>query len=160
MADIATALAKTCRYGGHCKKFYSVAEHSVICADVMFEETSDSLLALCALMHDAAEAYVGDLPIGLKRLFPAYKELEHRIQAVISEKYGMPWPFPPSVKEVDRRVLVTERPQLLRVPEQENEAWIEYSHLKPYPDITLRCHHWSDAEAYFLLAFEKYYFHV
>lgn len=82
--DIASALSKICRFGGHSSQFYSVAQHSVLVA------------ALCekcpkeALMHDAAEAYLGDVVKPLKVLLgPAYANLETVFQSLIDAKYGL-----------------------------------------------------------------------
>lgn len=65
--DIAHSLSNICRYGGHCKQFYSVAEHSIACCDRM-GNGEDASVRLWALLHDAAEAYIGDICKPLKTL--------------------------------------------------------------------------------------------
>ena len=97
-SDIAAALAKICRWGGMCNPFYSVAEHSVRVATRAAQmvdsfRTPDDvfLLRQYALLHDAAEAYLGDLRLPLKRLpeFQFYRDAEHRLLAVIHERAGL-----------------------------------------------------------------------
>jgi 5'-deoxynucleotidase YfbR-like HD superfamily hydrolase len=80
--DIAHALSLTCRFGGHCRSFYSVAEHSV---RVAAEVPASS--ALFALLHDAAEAYLPDIPSPMKQDYKKWQALEGRIEKVIIKKY-------------------------------------------------------------------------
>lgn len=102
--DIAHALSNICRYTGHCMDFYSVAQHSWIAS---FHVPSEDSLA--ALLHDATEAYLADVARPVKALLPNYKEIEDGLYRVIAEKFGLPPVIPPSVKEVDLRLLATER---------------------------------------------------
>ena|SRR5690625_2248792 len=106
--DIAHGLANTCRFGGHCKEFYSVAQHSIIASALAPPEH-----AFAALLHDAAEAYLGDIPSPLKRLLPDYRALEKRVEAVIFERFGIPYPLPGAVKYADLQALALERRFLL-----------------------------------------------
>lgn len=108
--DIAHALSNLCRYTGHCKQFYSVAQHSVLCS----LEAPDEL-KLAALMHDAAEAYVGDVSSPLKRLpgMGSYRALELCILQKIWEKFEIQEfepgePLDPRILEIDLRMLSTE----------------------------------------------------
>ena len=85
--DIANALANLCRFGGHSRGFYSVAQHSVIVCDLLEEQgaTADELMA--ALLHDAAEAYLGDLPHPIKHrseLGAVFRVAEKQLEAVIN----------------------------------------------------------------------------
>ena len=66
LEDIASGLASTCRYGGHVKRFYSVAEHAVLVRDLLRERGAGPDTQLMALFHDAAEAYLGDVVAPLK----------------------------------------------------------------------------------------------
>jgi uncharacterized protein len=77
--DIAAGLSKQCRFNGQIDRFYSVAEHSVLVSRMV----PDSL-ALAALMHDAAEAYLGDVVTPLKSLIEGYETLEHGMMVAIS----------------------------------------------------------------------------
>ncbi len=81
--DIAHGLSMLCRYNGQCNKFYSVAEHCVLLSRIKYMSGAP----LARLLHDAAEAYIGDVAKPLKNLLPQYKTLEHNIQKVIAEKY-------------------------------------------------------------------------
>lgn len=86
IADIAHALSNICRFGGHSARFYSVAEHSVLLSREFFAGWHYKLVAL---LHDAAEAYLGDVPRPLKYLpeYAFYREAEDRLQAMILDKF-------------------------------------------------------------------------
>ena len=103
--DIAHHLAMICRFGGACRAFYSVAQHSVFVSDEC--PTKD---ALWGLLHDAAEAYVGDMVRPIKRLasMDLYREAEDRILGMIAARFGLSWPMPESVRRADEVLLATE----------------------------------------------------
>ena len=110
-ADIARALSNLCRFGGHSKAFYSVAQHSAIVCDLLEERgaTPDELMA--ALLHDAAEAYLGDLPHPLKHrseLGAAFRVAEKRLEAVIVERFALP-EAAARIKPLDKALLAAER---------------------------------------------------
>jgi len=107
--DVAHALSNLCRFGGHCRKFYSVAQHCVIGAEA-FENNK---VALHFLLHDAQEAYLCDLPRPIKRLLPRYKGIEAIVQAVIFLTLGNIERFDRRVEEMDLRMLATERRDLM-----------------------------------------------
>jgi 5'-deoxynucleotidase YfbR-like HD superfamily hydrolase len=113
--DIAHGLSLTCRYAGQCSGFYSVAEHSVLVSHVATHAK------LAALLHDAAEAYVGDMSRPLKLLLPDYKTIERRIEREIFLRVGIEWPPPPEVKLADHRLLAAE--QAVLMPAGTNE-WL------------------------------------
>ncbi len=106
--DIAHALALRCRFAGHCIRFYSVAEHSVLISYAV--PKSD---ALWGLLHDAAEAYSSDLPKPLKRSLPQWQPLEQAIMSVISSRFGMTSVEPESVKKADYAILRDEQIALM-----------------------------------------------
>ena len=108
LRDIAHSLALQCRYNGHCRQFYSVAEHSVRVSHILpFED------AAWGLLHDAAEAYVSDLPRPLKLTVPDFRAAEDRLIRLIAETFGLPWPMPHSVHHADEVLLATEARDLM-----------------------------------------------
>lgn len=102
--DIACALARQARFNGHTRFFYSVGQHSCLGAQV--SPTKD--VALQMLFHDATEAYVGDLVSPVKALLPDFEIIESRIHWAIAQKFGLEYPMPKIVKQIDRRLLATE----------------------------------------------------
>jgi hypothetical protein len=110
LADIAHALAYTCRYGGHSPRFYSVAEHSILLAKHAMSVGREDL-ARVALMHDAAEAYIGDMPRPLKVQLKEFVALERHVEQAIEQWLG--WSIhDPTVKEWDTAILGDERAAL------------------------------------------------
>jgi len=85
LEDIAHALANTCRYGGHCRKFYSVAEHSVNVARIMDVEGLGDPRE--GIMHDATEAYLSDVPAPFKQFLPDWAAIDHRLEALMRDRY-------------------------------------------------------------------------
>lgn len=115
--DIAWGLARACRFGGQMKRtldFYSVAQHSVVVASMVPPE-----LRWAALFHDAAEAYIGDMIGPVKQLFPEFKALEKRIEAVIFNSFGIETPLSPEIKEADLRALRSEQYYLTDAPDDQ-----------------------------------------
>jgi hypothetical protein len=89
LEDIAHALAMTPRFGGHCTEFLSVAQHSILVADLVHEQQPGARAQQVALLHDASEAYLVDMPAPIKRFLPDFKKIEDRVQAVIFEAFGL-----------------------------------------------------------------------
>lgn len=88
--DIAHALSLLCRYNGHVRRFYSVGEHSLLlCWYLEKLYPDDRALQLQALMHDAAEAYLADIPRPVKPLLTGYYAAEARVEQVIQERFGL-----------------------------------------------------------------------
>lgn len=131
-------------YSGQCRRFYSVAEHSLFVS-----ELCDFKLA--ALLHDAAEAFVGDLPSPLKSLLPEYKRIETRIQGVIFDRFGLGKDIPPEVKATEKRVLAAEQAQIMPPG---TTAWAQQEGIEPAP-ILVRHLSPPEAKELFLSRFEE-----
>jgi hypothetical protein len=101
--DIAHSLAMQSRYAGHCVRFYSVAEHCVLMARKLRWEGVD--VALWALMHDASEAYLVDVPRPVKPFLTGYKAAEAKVMAAVCDRYGLPHEMPAAVHEADDRII-------------------------------------------------------
>jgi uncharacterized protein len=140
--DIARALANLCRFGGHCRAFYSVAQHSVIVSRLVEERGGDVEDAFAALMHDATEAYLGDMPHPLKHRSPlgaAFKAAEDDLERALRAHFRIK-PDVPEIKRADRALLATER----RAFSAETWHWPELDGVEPL-GIDLRA--WSPDEA-------------
>ena len=145
--DIAHALAHQCRFTGHTREFYSVAQHSVLVSQQVPPEH-----ALEGLLHDAAEAYCADLAKPIKHLpgFEAYNELEARLQRAVTMAFGVPTEMSKPVKEADRRILTTEAKCLLTKPPR---PWTLPA--EPYPDLEIKPLPPDVAKAMFLASFQE-----
>lgn len=141
--DIAHSLAMQCRYGGHSLRFYSVAEHSVHMARRVSPAN-----AMWALLHDAAEAYLADVPSPLKRHLPGYKEAEARVMAAVCEHFDLPPEMPAEVHEADGRILADEIHQ--------NMAPMEW-HMRHTNPLGVELQFWDPgrAEIYFMDTFRR-----
>lgn len=110
--DIAHSLSLQCRFAGHCREFYSVAEHSVRVAEILPPH-----LQRWGLLHDAAEAYVQDIVRPRKQLlhreFSTIRMWEQGIEKYVWGKFGLEGDMPPEVKWADTVLLMTERRDLL-----------------------------------------------
>jgi hypothetical protein len=110
--DIAHALSLQCRFSGHCKQFYSVAEHSVLVASFCSESEK-----FHGLLHDASEAFIHDLAYPIKQMtqMAGYREIESIIQAAIYNKFRLDPIEPSGVKRADITVLSIEARSLMGV---------------------------------------------
>jgi hypothetical protein len=106
--DIAHALSNLCRFAGHTKRFYSVAQHSVLCSRCV-----DDKFRLQALLHDASEAYLLDIPRPIKIHLVGYKEMENRMMSLIAAKFGFTFPLEKEVKAIDQEMLEMEWKQVV-----------------------------------------------
>ena len=143
--DIAHALSHLCRFGGRTRTFYSVAQHSVLCAGM-----APAHLRREALLHDAAEAYIVDVPSPVKAMLPGYRDLESRIAAAIAERFGLPPVLHERVKWIDARMLVTEAAQLGHG--NAGAWWTGPGYLPPY-DLIIEPWAPEEARTRFLEAF-------
>jgi len=101
--DICHGISMQCRFGGHLPVFYSVGQHSVQASYLVDEPHK-----LSALLHDASEAYLLDIPRPIKQRLANYKEIENGLMKVIAEKFGFEYPLSKEVKEVDEFLLQSE----------------------------------------------------
>ena len=130
--DIAVALSREPRYAGQTREFYSVAQHSWLVSNHCITQP------LWGLLHDAAEAYLKDIPYPVKVLLPDYRHLEYRVMRVIADKFGLHWPEPLKVKATDLVLLATERRDLLYGVERVGDyAPLPYI-IKPWPPVYAR----------------------
>jgi hypothetical protein len=135
LEDIAHSLSQICRFTGHCGRFYSVAEHCWEMSDLI--ESDDPAVKLAALMHDAHEAYLGDIssPMGFHVLLvpPGCVQVETtirlsalktKIQAAIHAALRIPLDHidHPLIKAADLKMLASEKRDLMR---PEPRPWIE-----------------------------------
>lgn len=134
--DIAHALTNQCRYNGHTKEFYSVAQHSILVADLMPSKWYEY-----GLIHDAIEAYIGDLTTPMKNsiskeAIDGFTEIEDNIDRLIHNYFDLEYPVPPeikaAVKKADVLALMTEKRDLL--PDNSKDWGID---VEPHPSITV-----------------------
>lgn len=149
IVDIASALSKLCRFGGHCLRFYSVAEHSVLMA------RSPALIGpyrLDALLHDGDEAYIVDMPRPTKNGMPEYRAIQDRNAEKIAARFDLDWPMHPIVKAADNAILIDEMQQNMATPPA---PWTDYGAKAPL-GVTLQF--WSPDRAFaeFMRAYTEF----
>lgn len=140
--DIAHSLAMQCRFNGHTRVFFSVAEHCCLAHDL-----APQSLKLAALLHDASEAYLCDLPRPIKcheTFALGYTEAELALMRLIACRFGFEFPLPAEVQTIDRRLAMTEALQLM-APLHE---WKDRP--GPFQGLHLGCWHPVFARAQFL----------
>jgi 5'-deoxynucleotidase YfbR-like HD superfamily hydrolase len=129
--DIAHSLSQICRFTGHTKKFYSVAQHSVIVANAQTTIAEKR----AGLLHDATEAYVNDLPSPLKACTDLgdYKNLENRIHDVINKKYRVNDGMTENIKKADLQALFTEKRDVL----SRDSDWGWGYNIEPFDEVII-----------------------
>lgn len=133
IVDIARGLSNLCRFGGQLKRFYSVAEHSIWVSKMVPPD-----LALQALMHDAPEAYLVDLPTPIKRNLPLYYEIEHKLHVVIAERFGYDPAMPEAIKTADARMCATETHALQNHTDAVRKVWGDFfDKYPPYTEVQI-----------------------
>jgi hypothetical protein len=168
LRDIAGHLSRICRFAGATQSFYSVAQHCVLVADLLAGQ--GPITQLYGLLHDAHEAYVGDITTPMRRLMAAawgqplgngydpVAEIVHDLDAAIHARFGLVWPMPATTANLvaiaDKRALATEVRDLLAEPRDTvaRDAFAGLAapmrgRIKPLP--------WMKAEERFLAKFEE-----
>ena len=113
ISDIAGALSKICRFGGQVGRYYSVAEHSVHCAGVAHVDGLCLDAQRAVFLHDAAEAYIGDVVKPIKVMLPDYARIEARVEAAIGVRFGIDFTiWADVIRGIDRGMLIAERKAL------------------------------------------------
>lgn len=106
--DMAHSLSLQCRFTGHVKQFYSIAQHCCLVSDMCPPE-----LAFEGLMHDAHEAYLTDVAAPWKVLLPEFKSVENALYVKMAQTYGIPETPSSKIKELDKMALMVEARQLM-----------------------------------------------
>ena len=142
--DIAHALSLLCRYNGHCSKFYSIAQHSVIISKLCSEEN-----ALCGLLHDAAEAYISDIPRPVKHRLLGFEEIENNLLSVIFERFNVSGTITDEIKELDARICLNEGQALMK----DTSDWVLAKDFDPIDNLIIESVDWYIAKNMFLNRF-------
>lgn len=140
LIDIAAALSKIARYGGHCLRFQSVAEHCVLMVRRM-DGVRTPRERRTVLLHDASEAYLLDMPRPLKPYLPGYLAFEDQLMRVIAQRFDFDWPLPAWVKALDTGILRDETAQNMAPPPV---PWRQFA--EPALGVTLQF--WSPDQAF------------
>lgn len=142
--DIAAALSKQCRFNGHTSHFYSVAQHSVLMTRMVSKEHK-----LEALLHDAAEAYVGDLVRPVKIACPDFKAIDNKVDFIVRLHFGLPDDMSEEVHDADMKICSAEKRDLM----PRSEVWPD---MPPCDDIpTIVPWSWKYAERMFLNEYRR-----
>lgn len=149
--DIAHALSNSTRFGGHMDQFYSVAQHSYLGVSFMVAHGVESKVQKQFLLHDATEAYIGDMVRPMKIYFPEFKHIEDAIWEVIADKFNVDVNFDLLVKEVDNIMCMWEKRDLL----PRSEPWSNMPDISRYDLFKISCHDPSKAKKEFLKEFAR-----
>ena len=125
--DIAHGLAYQCRFNGQTREFYSVAQHSLAVAELVAPHQR-----MAALLHDAAEAYLGDMVKPLKVLLPAFAVLEERVTDIIARAFEIDFSDYAPIKRADLIALATEKRDLMP---HSAERWAYLDDIVALPEL-------------------------
>ena len=141
---IAHALSNICRFTGHTVRHYSVAEHSVLVSRLVSPSS-----ALEGLLHDAAEAYIGDVSSPLKAMLPEYRAIETEVEKAIAKYFNLRFPLSPEVKIADKSLY---RQELRQMTNGHDDIWS--TDLKE-ANVVVAGLRAKDAKKFFLSRFEE-----
>ena len=157
LKEVAHCSSKICRYNGFVRIFYSVAEHQLLCKELAEMEAPNwKELHRHALLHDAAEAYIGDISTPLKKLLPDYRKIEEHVEECVRVKFDLrnwsDWIWL-EVKRIDKQaffiegthILYGQYPDLPEIPEEIYEACPTARRLRDRIEIP----HGAAAQAFF-----------
>lgn len=151
IGDIAGALSRICRFGGQVPVFYSVAEHLLHCAGIAYADGLRPSVRMAVLMHDAAEAFCGDVVKPLKVMLRDYAAIESRVEDAIALKFEIDFvAHKDAVREIDRAMLIAERRALFSADTVE---WTGENDVR-IVHVDFPCWTPKEAESRFLAAFE------
>lgn len=152
LIDIAHSLSMKCRYGGHCRFFYSVAQHLVLCAEVARRAGCDPRWAL---MHDAAESYLADITRPVKSQLVGFEAMELRLLRAVAEWLGLPDPdpLPVFVTAIDDQMIAAEWKVLM--PETVTKSFADVPASSPVNDIVIVPWTLEESKAKFVSMFNQ-----
>ena len=148
--DISHALSRQCRFAGHLEHHYSVAQHSIMCSYLVPQE-----YALQALMHDASEAYLVDIPSPIKRHLSNYKEIEDKVMKCIADKFGFNFPFDEPIKKADVEMLEFEWSYLMLKEKSDKIDLTKNKLLNRDTDYTFYCWCFEEAKQNFIQRYKQ-----
>lgn len=144
--DIAHGLAYQCRFNGQTRQFYSVAQHSLMVAALVPTD-----LRLAALLHDAAEAYLGDMVKPLKVLLPEFAVIEDEVTRIIARTFDIDFTDYAPIKRADLVALATEKRDLMP---HSTERWHYLDEIRPMAQPIV-CMPPDQAKQAFLMEFAR-----
>lgn len=159
IGDIAHALSLQCRFTGHTRASYSVAQHSINVATVIELKGGSPSEALWGLMHDASEAYLVDVARPVKHTpeMSPYRAAEKRVMAAVCKRFDLPLQEPPIVKMSDNILLAVEAHTLMAPLRRPGwEYWDRF--LEQVPDGGVRIEidvPWRTVRQAFMATFER-----
>ena len=139
---IASTLSKLCRFGGRCSRFYSVAEHCIHATKLAESMGEDQEVLKVLLLHDATEAYVGDMVRPLKVMLPKYTEIECKIKEVIGKRFNIDFNLhEATVKHYDHALLKAEK---INFWPDDKDVWNGFEQINNY---TIDFKFWNPVDA-------------
>ena len=139
LEDIGHALSNICRFTGHVKEFYSVAQHSVIVSEILEHQGHSPEVQLRGLLHDASEAYLTDIarPLKVQGFMSGYRKIEAELEELIARAFGISNLPDERIKVADNMALRIEMRYLMGNPKDWDDCCYEYEllpwSLTPYP---------------------------